>query len=303
VYRFDCFEITGYLGNDANDWTFIGKIEAVDSDLINNRIVYTIDDLVISTECNTSKDLFRIDSDTGIFQAKKKALDREMCEQFHFTICANDGLYKVNVKMILTLFDINDNAPKFLEKKILFEINENNQILDSFGSIKATDADKPGSPFSKIQYKIMNATNVEDIKKKIKLDLNNGDLKQLEKFNLNDPNPYEFLIISYDNLNSSSNTQNSSCLISIRIIFSKSESKHETNISNITENSMHDDVNEFSILKRQSKQITSLNVLESKKKKIKGLSCFIGEINKEIATINSTVCHASADTCKVSSNL
>ena len=88
------------------------------SDLINSRIMYTIEDLVISTECKTSKDLFRIDSETGIVQAKKKALDREMCEQFHFTICANDGLHKVFVKMILTLFDINDNPPKFLEKVI-----------------------------------------------------------------------------------------------------------------------------------------------------------------------------------------
>jgi hypothetical protein len=303
VYRFDCFEITGNLGNDANDWTFIGKIEAVDSDILNKRIVYTIEDLVISNECKTSKDLFRIDSDTGLVQAKKKALDREMCEQFHFTISANDGLHKVFVKMILTLFDINDNAPKFLEKVILFEINENNQILDSFGSVKATDADKPESPFSKIQYEITNVTNLEDIKKKIKLDLNNGELKQLEKFNLNDTNPYEFFVIAYDNLNSSSNTLNSTCLISIRIIFSKSESTLATNILNISENSIQDGVNELSILKRQSKQITSLNALESKKKKAKGLSCFSGEINKEMAIINSTVCHTSADTCKVSATL
>jgi hypothetical protein len=36
VYRFDCFEITGNSGNEANNGTFIGKIEAIDSDLINN---------------------------------------------------------------------------------------------------------------------------------------------------------------------------------------------------------------------------------------------------------------------------
>ena len=112
------FEITEEQTSNLN----LGSIVANDKDLEDNgRLTYTIK--------AGSGDLgkFQIDSSTGLISANTK-LDRETQASYSFDVRVSDNgqpsLY-VDVKVFVTVKDINDNSPIFVKTDYTGSIREN----------------------------------------------------------------------------------------------------------------------------------------------------------------------------------
>uniref|UniRef100_A0A8C9VBV7 Cadherin 6 n=1 Tax=Scleropages formosus TaxID=113540 RepID=A0A8C9VBV7_SCLFO len=89
---------------------------------------------------------FSVDSDTGIIKTALANMDREKREHYHVVIQAKDmagqngGLFGTTTVNI-TLLDVNDNPPKFLQSTYQFSIPESKGTGSEIGRIKATDID------------------------------------------------------------------------------------------------------------------------------------------------------------------
>ena len=167
------------------------------------------------------KEHFRIDPHTGFIQAKKQALDRELCEKYELKIGARDNpgqTTKANMahtRVIVNVLDLNDNAPKFLKHAYKFELKENAPFAKRFGRVRAVDLDKPNTTYSEVKYAILESANLDD---SFRVDPLTGDLFQLKPLDFEKRQLYEFALIAFDNRNASGNSLSSQCLIRIEVL-------------------------------------------------------------------------------------
>ena len=100
--------------------------------------------------------VFRIDNMNGSITVNGD-IDRESVTSFTLIVIARDlgGPSRSNQTMvIITITDINDNAPVFSPPVYFKRISENAAIGTVVGTVTATDADEPGSNNSMITYNI-----------------------------------------------------------------------------------------------------------------------------------------------------
>ena len=176
------------------------------------------------------KENFQIDSQTGLIEAKRQALDRELCERYEFRLIATDNPTKstsspesksntAHAQMFINLLDLNDNAPKFQKEKYIFKLSENSLFKKYFGKVKAIDLDKPNTSYSNVNYAIfINAEEDDQINGTFTIDTLSGELIQLKQLDFETKQFYEFSVIAYDNLNSSGNSLSSMCLVRVEVI-------------------------------------------------------------------------------------
>lgn len=105
--------------------------------------------------------LLNLDPNTGIITVKSTAgsfFDRELYEKHYLTVEAKDNLGEGNrntVPLIITLEDINDNQPIFLQRKYETRLFENRKAFETLLQVEARDADVNGTRNSEVFYEIM----------------------------------------------------------------------------------------------------------------------------------------------------
>ena len=165
-----------------------------------------------------------------MIEAKKQALDRELCERFEFKLSATDNPTQVVsspdsksntafAQMYINLLDLNDNPPRFQKEKYLFKLSENILFKKYFGKVKAIDSDKPNTTYSNVNYALFINTKEDDqINGTFTIDSLTGELIQLKQLDYEVKPFYEFSVIAYDNFNSSGNSLSSMCIVRVEVI-------------------------------------------------------------------------------------
>ncbi|OWF41279.1 protocadherin-7-like [Mizuhopecten yessoensis] len=125
------------LTENSNPGGVVTQVSASDDDIGRNAQVnyYLHDDSV-------SK--FAINSHTGVITANMK-FDREVNPRITFRVLAVDGgnpQQTGTATVVLTITDINDNAPSFNSSGVEMMIQENREPLTKVGELKAVDSDE-----------------------------------------------------------------------------------------------------------------------------------------------------------------
>lgn len=99
---------------------------------------------------------------------KGATLDRETFSVYNLQITAIDGKNdsdsnrrQTSVLVEITVLDINDNAPKFLQEDYKAVVPENIPIGSSIGSIKAVDADEGDN--SRVRYELIDLNDSQNV--------------------------------------------------------------------------------------------------------------------------------------------
>jgi cadherin 23 len=102
-----------------------------------------------------------MDPNTGIVTIKSTAghfFDRELYEKHHLTVEARDNLGEGNrnsVPLIITIQDVNDEIPTFLQRKYETRLFENRRAFETPLQVEARDNDVNGTRNSEIFYEII----------------------------------------------------------------------------------------------------------------------------------------------------
>lgn len=135
----------------------IMKISAVDLDSGN----YGTQGIKYTGITGSIAQLLNLDPNTGIVTVKSTAgsfFNRELYEKHYLTVEAKDNLGEGNrntVSLIITLEDINDNQPIFLQRKYETRLFENRKAFETLLQVEARDADVNGTRNSEVFYEII----------------------------------------------------------------------------------------------------------------------------------------------------
>ncbi|RXM31136.1 Protocadherin Fat 4 [Acipenser ruthenus] len=131
VFPFDMLDLT--IEENIGDGFKIMQLTATDADEGANALVtYTI--------INGADDSFRIDPESGDLIATKR-LDRERRSKYSLLVRADDGLQSSDMRINITVSDVNDHTPKFSRNVYSFDIPEDTTPGSIVAAILASDAD------------------------------------------------------------------------------------------------------------------------------------------------------------------
>ena len=124
-FLFDVYEI--FVSEGISIGERIGEeVNAIDNDVTSN-LTYMI----------VNPSTFEVID--GQYLAVVASLDREVQDQYSFTLSVSDGLNVATTSVRVTVTDINDNAPVFDRSSYNFNTSENNVVFSEF--VTAVDAD------------------------------------------------------------------------------------------------------------------------------------------------------------------
>ncbi|KAM5262620.1 cadherin-15 [Ctenodactylus gundi] len=136
--------ITGHVLEGAAPGTYVTRAEATDADdpdTDNAALRYSI-------LAQGSPELFSIDERTGDIRTVHVGLDREVVAVYNLTLqvadMSGDGL-TATASAVISVDDINDNAPEFTRDEFSMEAAEAVSGID-VGRLEVEDRDLPGSP-------------------------------------------------------------------------------------------------------------------------------------------------------------
>lgn len=180
------FEISNLVFNISEEisplYIHIGKF-ANDNDCYDrNRLKYTL--ISNDSYINSRVKLIEDTEYQLLYLQITQSIDREVIETVRLDLIASDnGLvphaYGSSLQITLNLIDINDNAPKFNETQINFNLKENFQPLKEILQVKAFDLDYGEN--ARVTYTIEDSNDLID-----------------EYFFLNSSNGYLFLLKQID---------------------------------------------------------------------------------------------------------
>ncbi|XP_015351435.1 cadherin-15 [Marmota marmota marmota] len=135
---------TGHVLEGAAPGTYVTRAEATDADdpdTDNAALRYSILE-------QGSPGLFSIDEHTGAIRTVQVGLDREVVAVYNLTLqvadMSGEGL-TATASAIISLDDVNDNAPEFTRDQLSMEAAEAISGVD-VGRLEVEDRDLPGSP-------------------------------------------------------------------------------------------------------------------------------------------------------------
>lgn len=99
---------------------------------------------------------FNIDPRTGLITTRGEGLDREKHEIVYFKVFATDGKFKAQAEVGVTLIDINDKTPVFLNQPYVGYVSENKPPGTEILPIHAVDSDRILSKNTLITYTLTN---------------------------------------------------------------------------------------------------------------------------------------------------
>ncbi|KFO35535.1 protocadherin Fat 4 [Fukomys damarensis] len=131
VFPTDMLDLT--VEENIGDGSKIMQLTAMDADEGANALVtYTI--------ISGADDSFRIDPESGDLIATKR-LDRERRSKYSLLVRADDGLQSSDMRINITVSDVNDHTPKFSRPVYSFDIPEDTTPGSLVAAILATDDD------------------------------------------------------------------------------------------------------------------------------------------------------------------
>ncbi|XP_016387488.1 cadherin-17-like [Sinocyclocheilus rhinocerous] len=133
----------------------IGVLPAHDSDeegTLNSFLDYT---LLSQTPPKPFGKMFTINQDNGEIKVANKYFQRKEVPQYVLTFSVTDGVHTTECKAIIKVIDINNEIPVFEKKDYgTHSVPELAEVGTTLLTIKATDADDPGTGSSKVEYHI-----------------------------------------------------------------------------------------------------------------------------------------------------
>uniref|UniRef100_A0A8C1NJ26 Cadherin 17, LI cadherin (liver-intestine) n=1 Tax=Cyprinus carpio TaxID=7962 RepID=A0A8C1NJ26_CYPCA len=133
----------------------IGVLRAYDSDkegTLNSFLGYT---LLRQKPTKPFDRMFTIDQANGEIKLANKNLQRKEVSQYELTFNVTDGVYTTECKAIIKVIDINNEIPVFEKKEYgTHSVPELAEVGTTLLTIKATDADDPGTGSSRVEYHI-----------------------------------------------------------------------------------------------------------------------------------------------------
>ncbi|XP_006128510.2 protocadherin Fat 1 isoform X2 [Pelodiscus sinensis] len=141
---------TDTVPEDAPPGKLIMQVSATDADIRSNaEITYTLH--------GTGAEKFKLNPDTGEMKTLAP-LDREQQAIYNLLVKALDGGGRFcKADVILTLEDVNDNAPEFTADPYSITVFENTEPKTPLTRVQATDADAGMN--SKIHYSLVNSAD------------------------------------------------------------------------------------------------------------------------------------------------
>ncbi|XP_028600415.2 protocadherin Fat 4 [Podarcis muralis] len=131
VFPTDMLDLT--VEENIGDGSKIMQLTAMDADEGANALVtYTI--------ISGADDSFHIDPESGELIATKR-LDRERRSKYSLLVRADDGLQSSDMRINITISDVNDHIPKFSKPCYSFDIPEDTTPGSLVAAILATDED------------------------------------------------------------------------------------------------------------------------------------------------------------------
>uniref|UniRef100_A0A674P605 Protocadherin Fat 4 n=1 Tax=Takifugu rubripes TaxID=31033 RepID=A0A674P605_TAKRU len=131
VFPNDILDVT--IEENVGDGFKIMQLTATDADEGPNALVtYTI--------ISGADDSFRIDPESGDLIATKK-LDRERRSKYSLLVRADDGKQSSDMRLNITVKDVNDHSPKFSRATYSFDIPEDMAAGSIVAAILASDSD------------------------------------------------------------------------------------------------------------------------------------------------------------------
>lgn len=149
----------GSVAEGALPGTSVMQVSATDADddvnTYNAAIAYTI---VSQDPELPHKNMFTVNRDTGVISVVTSGLDRESYPTYTLVVQAADlqgeGL-STTAKAVITVTDINDNAPVFNPSTYQGQVPEN-EVNAHIATLKVTDDDAPHTPAWNAVYTIIN---------------------------------------------------------------------------------------------------------------------------------------------------
>ncbi|XP_037532231.1 cadherin-17 [Nematolebias whitei] len=138
---------------DEPPGSLVGQLLAHDGDkegTLNAQLAYTIVSQTPSTESNT----FSIDESSGSIKALR-ALRRKEHQVYNLNVRVSDSVFSTDCKVIVKVIDVNNELPLF-EKTDYgnHTLAEDTPVGHTVLTLRATDADEPGSGSSLVQFHI-----------------------------------------------------------------------------------------------------------------------------------------------------
>lgn len=153
----------------------VAKIQATDMDSGN----FGTQGIRYTNLAGSISQLLNLDTVSGVITIKKSGgnfFDRELFEKHYLTVEARDDLGEGNrntVPLIISLEDINDNPPIFLQRKYETRLFENRRLFETTLQVEARDADLNGTRNSEIFYEIIEG----EFKNNFTIDTKTGVIK------------------------------------------------------------------------------------------------------------------------------
>ena len=164
------------------------QVSATDlDDDLNGRVRYTI----VGGDINVD---FSIGEDSGVIRVAKN-LNFERKNQYVLTVQAEDSGNDIrydSATATITIVDINDNAPAFLDSPyVAYVMEESQQLPASVITVRAHDADS--SSHNKIRYLIKDGD-----KSLFRINATSGEISLLRSLDRETQSRYEITVVAMD---------------------------------------------------------------------------------------------------------
>ncbi|XP_060756900.1 cadherin-17 [Neoarius graeffei] len=131
----------------------VGDLKVHDADeQRNSLLVYSI---LSQSPTNPSDGMFFIDETRGTIQVANHNFRRKDVPKYHLKVSVTDGAHSTVCNVVINIIDLNNEIPIFEKNDYgRYSVPELAEIGDTLLTIKATDADDPGTGSSKVDYHI-----------------------------------------------------------------------------------------------------------------------------------------------------
>ncbi|XP_038131625.1 protocadherin gamma-A5-like isoform X40 [Cyprinodon tularosa] len=138
------------------------------------------------------------DGHRNVEMVLQKPLDREKQEQIKLVLIAVDGgepQKSGTMLIVITVLDVNDNAPIFTQKTYKAVVTENSPKGTVVTAVEASDADEASN--SKIRYSITNT--LDDVRKVFKINEETGQISLSENIDFEKSKRFQINLLASDN--------------------------------------------------------------------------------------------------------
>ncbi|XP_064092540.1 cadherin-related tumor suppressor-like [Macrobrachium nipponense] len=185
---FDPKQYSASVPENASIGLSVLQVSATDADeSLNGRVRYTI----VAGDKNRD---FSISEDTGVIRVAKN-LNYERRNHYLLTVQAEDSGVDVRydtATVTISIMDINDNAPVFLDSPYLVYVMENMAALPApIATVTAFDADNP--PYNRVNYLVK-----EGDKSVFSVNATSGQINLLRALDREDRDHYTLTVVAMD---------------------------------------------------------------------------------------------------------